>query len=140
MLADDDEKLAQRDAWFSDPQPLRENPMPPFAGRQPSGGTPPGDLGTGRIVVDYTISTRGRVRNLQSEAFPQEFSDMQRTVHREIRNRVYRPRLVDGVPVNSEDLRLEHTFTYLRSDLEELRKNQEPPSKQEKDDQDSDED
>jgi tetratricopeptide (TPR) repeat protein len=140
MLADDDEKLAQRDAWFSDPQPLRESPMPPFAGRQPSGGTPPGDLGTGRIVIDYTISTRGRVRDLQSEAFPQEFSDMQRMVHREIRNRVYRPRLVDGVPVDSEDLRLEHTFTYLRSDLEELRKNQERPDGQKKDDQNTDED
>ncbi len=141
MLADDDEKLAQRDVWFSDPQPLREGPMPPFAGRPPSGGTPPGDLGTGRIVIDYTISTRGRVRDLQSEAFPQEFSDMQRMVHREIRNRVYRPRLVDGVPVDSVDLHLEHTFTYLRSDLEALRKSQERPGGQKKDDDpDTDED
>jgi len=135
MLSEGEEKLAQRDAWFSDPQPLRENPMPPFAGRPPSGGTPPGDLGTGRIVIDYTISTRGRIRNLQSEAFPQEFSDMQRMVHREIRNRVYRPRLVDGVPVNSEGLRLEHTFTYLKSDLEELRKNVRGPGEDKNDDE-----
>jgi tetratricopeptide (TPR) repeat protein len=121
MLAGDSEKLAARDEWFGDPQPLRQDLLPTFAGTPPSGGSPPGDLATGRIVVDYTISTRGRVRNLRTEAFPMEFTDMQRMVHREIRSRVYRPRLVDGVPVDAEDLRLEHTFTYLKSDLEKLR-------------------
>jgi hypothetical protein len=121
MLADDSEKLTLRDEWFRDPQPLREDLLPTFAGTPPSGGRPPDDLATGRIVVDYTVSARGRVRNLRTEAFPMEFTDMQRMVHREIRSRVYRPRLVDGVPVDAEDLRLEHTFTYLKSDLETLR-------------------
>jgi tetratricopeptide (TPR) repeat protein len=134
MLADDSEKLALRDEWFRDPQPLRQNLLPTFAGTPPSGGSPPDDLATGRIVVDYTVSTGGRVRNLRTEAFPIEFTDMQRMVHREIRSRVYRPRLVDGVPVDAEDLRLEHTFTYLKSDLETLREATRSETDDDKDD------
>ena len=46
---------------------------------------------------------------------------MQRVVHREIRQRVHRPRVVDGAPVESVDLRFEHDFSYARADLEALR-------------------
>ena len=38
-----------------------------------------------------------------------------------MRRRVFRPRLVDGVPVDAENLRLVHTFSYLKSDLDTLR-------------------
>lgn len=124
MLAEDDEKIAQRSEWFTDPQPLRQDTLPKFAGTPPAGGTPPSELAIGRIAVEYTVSTRGRVRDLQTEAFPKEFSDMQRTVHREVRNRIFRPRLIDGVPVISEGLKFEHTFTYRKADLETLRKAQ----------------
>jgi hypothetical protein len=46
---------------------------------------------------------------------------MQRVVHREIRGRIYRPQIVDGEPTVAEGQRFEHEFTYLVSDLEELR-------------------
>ncbi len=121
-MSEDDEKLSLRDEWFSEPKVMRQNTMPPFAGSPPQGGAAPGALATGRIVADYTISRRGRVRDLITEAFPKEFSNMQRMVHRELRNRIYRPRLEDGAPVDAEQLRYEHTFTYLRADLESKRK------------------
>ncbi|MBT8091862.1 MAG: tetratricopeptide repeat protein [Gammaproteobacteria bacterium] len=76
---------------------------------------------TGTIVVDYNVSARGRVRSIRTEADPPEFTDLQRMVHREIRSRIFRPRLIDGVPQNSENIRLEHSFYYRQSDLDALK-------------------
>jgi tetratricopeptide (TPR) repeat protein len=121
-LSVDGEKIAARDLLFRDPQPLRVDPLPVHAGGPPRAGTSPGELIKGKIVVDYSVSASGRVRDLSTEAFPQEFSDMQRMVHREIRSRIYRPRIVDGVAVDAEGLRYEHVFTYLQVDLDSIRK------------------
>jgi len=120
MLSVGNDDLAQRDEWFNDPTPLRQDPLPTYVGT-PIAGAAPGELLTGRIVVDYSVSFLGRVKDLRTEAFPEEFVDMQRMVHREIRGRVYRPRVVDGVPVNAEKLRFEHQFSYSLADLEALR-------------------
>ena len=79
---------------------------------------------TGKIVVDYNVSARGRVRSIRTEANPPEFTDMQRMVHREIRRRVFRPMLVDGVPQTSESMKFEHTFYYRQSDLDALKQPQ----------------
>ena len=122
MLEDDVEKITQREAWFNDPVPLRPNQLPTYAGGDPPTGAAPGELITGRVVVDYSVSTRGRVNNIRTEAFPEEFVTMQKMVHREVRARVHRPRVVDGVPVDAEGLRYEHEFTYFQTDLEALRK------------------
>lgn len=120
-LSTDEQKLAVRDEWFRDPVAIRAATLPQFAGGVQSTGSPSDPLLAGEIVVDYTISSRGELRQLRSVATPPEFSDLQRMVHRELRRRVYRPRLVDGVPVNAEDVRLVHTFSYLQSDLDSLR-------------------
>jgi hypothetical protein len=61
------------------------------------------------------------VRNLRTEAFPEEFTDMQKMVHREIRGRIHRPRIVDGVPIDSDNLVFEHHFSYRQSYLDTLR-------------------
>ncbi len=120
-LSVNEEMIATRDLLFRDPQPLREDPLPIHAGGPPAAGTTPGELKKGRIIVNYSVLASGRVRTVNSEAIPAEFSDMQRMVHREIRNRVYRPRIVDGVAVKAEDLRYEHIFTYLQIDLDSIR-------------------
>ena len=122
MLADDPDKLTQRDIWFNDPVPLRPNQLPSYAGKEKPTGAAPGELLNGRIVVDYTVSARGRVSDLRTEAFPEEFFAMQKVVHREIRGRVHRPRVVDGAPVVSENMRYEHEFRYFQTDLDALRK------------------
>jgi tetratricopeptide (TPR) repeat protein len=122
FLSEDEERIAQRTAWFDNSVPIRTEPLPIFT-RSASAVSPTDkDMASGKIVVDYTVSNRGRVRDLRTEAFPIEFVNMQRVVHREIRRRVYRPRIVDGAPVSSEELRYEHDFSYLKTELEAIRK------------------
>ena len=121
QLSEDEEKIAQRSAWFNDPVAIRAEILPTFASNAAPGNPERDDIASGKIVVDYTVSARGRVRDLRTEAFPEEFTDIQRVVHREIRQRVYRPRVVDGVPIISEDMHFEHDFSYSRVDLEALR-------------------
>ena len=121
QLSEDEEKIAQRSEWFNDPVAIRAERLPTFAGNAAPGNPERDDIASGKIVVDYTVSARGRVRDLRTEAFPEEFTDMQRVVHREIRQRVYRPQVVDGVPVESADMHFEHDFSYTRADLEALR-------------------
>jgi len=121
LLTDDEEKIVQRNVWFENPVAIRAERLPTFAGNASPSNPARDDIVTGKIVVDYTVSTRGRVRDLRTEAFPEEFTDMQRVVHREIRRRIHRPRVVDGAPVESVDLRFEHDFSYAKADLEALR-------------------
>ena len=71
--------------------------------------------------MTYDISSRGRVRELKTQAIPAEFTDMQRMVHREIRRRSYRPRLADGQAVDANGMVFEHAFSYLQSDLNTLK-------------------
>jgi hypothetical protein len=118
QLSTDDERLALRDELFRDPVPVWTEPLPEFAGDSSKSRS---DIRTGRVVVDFSVSEGGRVRELRSEAFPPEFTDMLRTVHRQIRQRVYRPRVVDGVPVESADLKFEHPFSYSQSELDQMR-------------------
>ena len=120
-LSTDDQLLAQRTAWFQDPSTIRAGILPTVAGNAASGNPARDDILSGKIVVDYTVSARGRVRDLRTEAFPPEFTDMQRVVHREIRRRIHRPRVIDGVPVQSDDMHFEHDFEYSKADLEAIR-------------------
>lgn len=117
FLSTDEERIAQRTEWFGKPVAIRANRIPTTAGD----GSTRDELVTGKIIVDYSVSNHGRVREMRTEAFPEEFTDMQRVVHREIRSRIHRPRIVDGAPVNSEDLRYEHEFSYIKADLDALR-------------------
>ncbi len=82
---------------------------------------------TGTIKVDYNVSPRGRVRNIRTEAIPPEFTEIQRLVHREIRSRVFRPMMVDGEHRVSDNISLEHSFHYRRSDLDALKEGQSEP-------------
>ncbi len=120
LLSADEERLAQRTAWFENPVAIRTEPLPPSATSADANRSHRDTVLTGQIVVRYDVSSHGRVRNMRTEAFPEEFTNMQRVVHREIRRRVYRPRLVEGTPVSAENLRLEHNFSYLKSDLDAL--------------------
>jgi tetratricopeptide (TPR) repeat protein len=135
LLSTDEERLALRDELFADPVAIRTQSLPLYAGGLGDSGSSRKDLLAGKIIVNYGVSTRGRISDMQTEAIPAEFTDMQRMVHREIRRRVFRPRLVDGVAVDSERLIFEHAFSYVQSDLDSLRAARIPPdSEQEADD------
>ena len=121
LLSVDEERILQRTAWFSDPVAVWTNSLPAYTGGVSAENASRNDLLPGKIVVDYTVSARGRVRDLRTKAFPEEFTDMQRVVHREIRNRVCRPKLVAGIPVAAENVHFDHNFSYLQADLDALR-------------------
>ncbi len=120
ILSADEDRLEMRRDLMEQPISLREEPLPLYAGGT-SEKSADGML-KGVVRVDYTVSTRGRVRNIRTEAKPIEFADMQRMVHREVRQRFFRPTMVEGVPVQSENQVFEHEFFYHKSDQDELRK------------------
>lgn len=134
FLSTDEEKLAVRNAMFADPVAIRTERLPEYAGGIKNNNSSRNDLIAGKVIVNYTVSTRGRVRELKTEIIPPEFADMQKMVHREVRRRIFRPRLADGIPVESAGLIFEHRFSYVQSDLDALREaNPAPASEQEAD-------
>jgi tetratricopeptide (TPR) repeat protein len=121
FLSTDDERLAARHELMEQPIALRPNELPPYAGGIPAKNLEPGELIVGKIVVDYTITIRGRVRELRTEAIPPDFTDMQRMVHREVRRRLFRPKFVEAEAVQVEGIVFEHNFSYLQIDLDTMR-------------------
>jgi tetratricopeptide (TPR) repeat protein len=76
----------------------------------------------GSITITYDISARGRTANLKMiDASPPEFENMHRTVQRALRQRIYRPRFENAVPVATPDQTLAHTFYYRQSDLDAIK-------------------
>jgi tetratricopeptide (TPR) repeat protein len=123
-LVDEEEKLAWRQETFADAVPLDERPLPEFIGvsEPPTVKGLGEDYNQGTITIRYSVSNRGRTVDMELvEAYPPEFTDMHRTVRRELRSRTYRPRFVDGEPVISEDRVFTHTFYYKEADLEQRR-------------------
>lgn len=120
-LSLDEDRMNMRRELLEKPIPVRVETLPRYTSGGAAGEPPEGFM-TGTIQVDYTVSTRGRVRNIRTEAKPSEFTDMQRMVHREIRRRVFRPVLEEGVPVESASQVFEHEFLYAASELEEIRR------------------
>jgi hypothetical protein len=73
----------------------------------------------GSISISYGVSDQGRATDLRLiEAQPPEFERMVSHVQREIRRRIYRPRLQDGEVVDTPDLVLVHKFFFRQSDLD----------------------
>lgn len=117
-LSRDEERIEMRQELLGQPIAIREESLPRYAGG--GGERPTAGLLSGSVGVDYTVSTRGRVRNIRSEVKPAEFNDMLRVVHREIRRRIFRPGLVDGVPVESGNQVFKHDFFYTKAELDSL--------------------
>lgn len=120
FLSTDEERLAMRRDVLEQPIALVKDPIPKYAFKGGDTATADEELLTGTIRVDYTVSTRGRVRNIRTEANPPEFTDMQRMVHREIRRRVFRPQMSDAEARESDNLVFVHEFFYRQADLDKL--------------------
>ncbi len=85
------------------------------------------DFEQGRIVTKFTVNTRGRARNFEIiESFPGGLADMEKSVLREMRRLIYRPRLEDREIVDTQNLTYTHEFYYRASDLKPAKKEQEP--------------
>ena len=130
FLSSDESRQTFRDQTFNQAMPLNERPLPEFAGES-NPTTPTGvddDYEQGSVTVSYDVTSRGRVNGVEAvEVYPPEFVDMERTVHRELRGRMYRPRYEEAEsgeeakPVKSEGQVLTHMFYYKQSDLDERR-------------------
>lgn len=120
-LSSDDERLAMRNQEFTQRVPISVRPLPPYAGGIAESGSNRSDLQSGKIEVEYTVTARGRVRDLQTRAIPPEFTDMQLVVQREFRRRILRPHVVDGKIMETSKNTFTHRFSYLQADLEALR-------------------
>ena len=123
-LAGEEDKLALRDDIFANAVPLNDKPLPEFIGDSgpPTMAGLSEDYEQGTITMKYTVTNRGRIIGLELvEVYPPEFTDMHRTVHRELRSRTYRPRFVDGEPAIAEDQVFTHSFYYKEADLEQRR-------------------
>lgn len=67
----------------------------------------------GAISFSYSVSTRGRATNVRLiEADPTGLDSLYKRIGRELRFIVYRPRLVDGKAVRSDNLTFSHNFFY----------------------------
>jgi len=135
-LSEGDDKLALRKELFADPVVIRTETLPVYAGGIVGNGSSRDDLIAGKVIVTYDISSRGRVRKLATQTIPAEFTDMQRAVHREIRRRIFRPRIADGEPIDSIGLVYEHAFSYVQSDLDALRAAAAPSTSEQETDSD----
>lgn len=124
LLSENEERLDMRREQLENIVPLWQQPLPQYidASDAEAGLESEEPLLRGQVTMSYDLSDRGRAANLKlTEADPPEFTAMQRTVQREIRRRLYRPRYEDGQAVESPNLKLTHQYYYRQSDLEAAR-------------------
>ena len=124
ILTEDEVRFDFRREQLEQLVPLRHQPIPQYVQSRTDGSNsdPESQLLQGNITVTYDISVNGRATNLKIiEAVPADFSDMQRSVQREIRTRIYRPRFVDSQPAISDKQILVHRFFYTQADLDAIR-------------------
>ena len=124
LLSEDEARLDMRREQLENNVVLRMESLPKYIGNAdpetaPSSGDP---VLQGSISLTYDISVRGRASGIKLlEADPPEFLDVQKTAHRELRRRIFRPRFFEAKAVASTDQVFVHTFFYRMSDLEVLR-------------------
>ncbi len=124
LLSQNEESLKVRRKQLESVITLKQDKLPMYASSdtQSSSDDNTNPLLQGRVTLNYEVSPRGRATNIKLvEASPEEFERMVSTVQRELRRRIYRPRLEDGVVVATPDQVLSHRFFYRQSDLDALR-------------------
>ncbi len=124
LLSQDQERLLVRREQLEQITPLKQNSLPMYAssdsGKKSNDRSDP--LLQGNVTISYEVSTRGRADNLiLIEAQPAEFERMINAVQRELRRRIFRPRMQDGEVVVTPNMLLDHKFFYRQSDLEAIR-------------------
>ncbi len=122
LLSEDDARLDYRRVQLEQLVALRERPIPRYVQNTNDITDSEERFLQGIITVTYDVSVRGRPTNLKIiEAAPADFPDMQRSVQREVRTRIYRPQFVESEPIISDGQILVHKFYYRQSDLDAVR-------------------
>ncbi len=122
VLSSDADNAEDRQMELQTMQVLQQIAPPRFYGLA-DGVVAAGNLDNfeiGTIVLQYSVSSRGRPTNIKLiESNPAGFDEMERTVARELRRIVQRPRVVDGETVQTDNLTFTHNYYYRESDLPE---------------------
>jgi tetratricopeptide (TPR) repeat protein len=124
FLSEDDSRLEVRREQLESVVPLKQNKLPLYVSNAEEDSELEGEqpLLQGSISISYRVTTKGRASDIKLiEAQPPEFTKMLSNMHREVRRRIYRPRLEDGAVVSTPDLILVHEFFYRQSDLDAAR-------------------
>jgi len=109
-LSSDPEHADERDFYFKTPVRIAGMPFP-TASRK-ARGQPPETLADGSVVIRYTIDGHGRAQDIVVvESEPAGI--LEDSLVKIYRRSAYRPRLVDGVAVPTENLLGQHDFQYL---------------------------
>ena len=122
LLSQDEERLEFRRERLEMVNLLREGQLPLYVNSgssdTPSEGQQDDPASQGTVSLSYGVTQRGRAVDIKLiTAEPPEFEDMLERAVRELRRRIYRPRMVDGKAVGTENLTFEHKFFYRQSDL-----------------------
>lgn len=121
----DEAKLDVRREQLESIVPLRQLSLPEYINAEDANdeGLQSDDpLLRGTVTMAYEISTRGRATDVKLVgAEPPEFTAMSRSVMRELRQRLYRPRFEDAEVVATPNQTFVHTFFYRQSDLNAIR-------------------
>jgi tetratricopeptide (TPR) repeat protein len=120
-LSADEERLEMRGELLGKPRPIWTETLPPYTNGAAGATRRDGEIQTGVVTIVYDVTRRGRARIKEASVSPAEFTDMRRMVEREVKRRIYRPRIVEGGPRESDPLTFTHEFRYSRSELQELR-------------------
>lgn len=123
-LSEDDSRLDVRREQLESVVPLKHNKLPLYVSNDEEDSEQEGEkpLLQGSISISYEVTIKGRASDLKLiEAQPPEFTKMLNYMQREVRRRIYRPRLEEGEVVNTPDLILVHKFFYSQSDLDAAR-------------------
>ena len=123
-LTRDETRLDMRNELLGEPRPIWTETLPPYTNNAAGATRRDGEIRTGVVTIIYDVTQRGRARIKEIKTQPAEFTDIQNMVEREVRRRIYRPKIVDGETRESEPQIFTHEFNYTRSEFEALRKPQ----------------
>ncbi|MBC8227185.1 MAG: tetratricopeptide repeat protein [Gammaproteobacteria bacterium] len=119
-LIDEDESMGPIiKERFSKPIRVRNVLIPPkYPIKQKDNDTQ--TVASGFIAIQYTINLNGNTDNIEIiESEPQKLID--KVAISAIRNTVYRPVYIDGVPKESIDMVIRHTYSYPLEDIEKTK-------------------
>lgn len=134
LLSEDESRLTNRYNHLETAVLLQDIYPPKYYGMDDEPLADDEQFEQGKIVTKFMINARGRARNFEIiESYPGGFADMEKTVLREMRRLIYRPRLEDREVVETQNMTYTHEFFYRESDLEPVEEKPapEPPAEEE---------
>lgn len=120
MLSETEEARAVRREQLESVLVLRQDRLPQYVSTEAAGTSDDGSdpVLQGSVSMGFDVTTGGRADDIRLiDAQPAEFESMIDAVERELRRRIYRPRIEDGEVVATPDQVLNHRFYYRQSDL-----------------------